>query len=374
MHFLTTLLLLFVTLPLVAQTHSPEILCKEFEKSHGFEGVVLIAQGNQVLFEQGFGYANREWQIPNSPETKFNIASISKQFTAILTLQLHEQGKLSLEGKISDYLPYYRKDTGSQITIHHLLTHRSGIPNYTSLPNVWEDSLRNHYSLKELIVRFCSHDLEFEPDSQYAYNNSGYLILAAVLEEVTGKPFAKLLRQYILKPLSLHDTGIDVRSEVIRFRATGYIKIFNTYRHGNYTYMRNLDGPGSMYTTVRDLFRYSQALFGGQILSPESQERMFTAYSYGEHWIAPYSNAYGYGIGMANIPPYHSAQPYNMVFHSGHISGFSSFMAHFTDDQLLVVMLSNIGNISTTAMNKLAIALRNAQKGLPYEMPQKTTP
>ena len=139
-----------------------------------FNGSALVAENGTVIFKKGYGMANFDWSIPNTPDTKHRIASITKQFVAMLVLQMVEKGKIKLDGKLTEYLPDYRKDTGDRVTIHHLLTHTSGIPSYTGLPYVWSDSTRNPYTTEYVIKTFCSGDLEFEPGTQYRYNNSGF--------------------------------------------------------------------------------------------------------------------------------------------------------------------------------------------------------
>jgi len=175
-----------------------------------FNGSALVAESGKVIYKKGFGLANMDWNIPNAPDTKFRIGSITKQFAAMLIMQLVEKGKIKVDGKITDYLPDYRKDTGDRVTIHHLLTHTSGIPSYTGLPGFWSDSTRNPYALEYVVKNFCSGNLEFEPGAKYVYNNTGYYLLGAIIEKVSGKPFAEVLTENILKPLQMQNTGVEV--------------------------------------------------------------------------------------------------------------------------------------------------------------------
>ncbi len=134
-----------------------------------FNGSVLVAENGKVIYKKGLGLANMEWNIPNEPDTKFRLGSITKQFTSMLVLQLVEQGRLKLDGKVTDYLPDYRKDTGEKVTIHHLLTHTSGVPNYTAQPRFFEDVSRNPFTVEDFIRKYASGDLEFEPGSKFNY-------------------------------------------------------------------------------------------------------------------------------------------------------------------------------------------------------------
>src|SRR5690349_4651879 len=157
-----------------------------YQKYDQFNGSALVAENGKVIYKGGFGLANMEWNIPNTPDTKFRLGSITKQFTATLTMQLVEQGKIKLDAKISDYLPDYRQDIGQKVTIHQLLTHTSGIPSYTSQPGFFQNVSRNPYKVDEFVKKYASGNLEFEPGSKYSYNNSGYFLLGAIIEQVTG--------------------------------------------------------------------------------------------------------------------------------------------------------------------------------------------
>ena len=197
---------------------------KKFYEYESFQGAVLVADRGEVIYRQAFGQANREWSVPNTVDTRFNIASLSKQFTAVAVLQLVDEGKIHPDSTIAAYLPYYRSDIGQRVNVHQLLTHQSGIPNYTSLPYVWSDSLANRYTKHNLIRKFGSGELEFRPGTQFRYNNTGYLLLSAIIEAVGGEPFDTLLTHRVLRPAHLQHTGIDDRTQLVSQRAYGYDK------------------------------------------------------------------------------------------------------------------------------------------------------
>jgi len=370
--------LLLVALPSLngfAQDKSA-LLDELFTKYHrfeNFEGAVLVAENGKVLYKNAFGLANREWEIPNSTDTKFSLASISKQFTAALVLLLAEEGKIHLDSSLSHYYPNYRADVGQKVTIHQLLTHTSGIPNYTSLPDVWSDSLVIRYATDELVKKFGSMDLEFEPGSQYQYNNTGYFLLSVIIEKVTGQPFEQVLQEKILTPLAMHNTGIDDRSTIIKQRAQGYIRNLEGFMNASPMYMKNLQGVGNMYATVEDLFRWNQALYGGEILATKSLRLMTQAHAPENNgWIPPFSSSYGYGLGVASITSEKDDFPaLQMYFHSGHISGFSGFMGYFPKDGHTIILLSNLGGVSTARMNEITQEAKHILYDLPYEMPQR---
>jgi len=226
-----------------------------------FNGSVLVAENGKVIYKKGHGLANMEWGIPNTPDTKFRLGSITKQFTAALILQLAQQGKIKLDGKLSDYLPAYRKDTGEKVTIHQLLNHTSGIPSYTSMAHFMQDVSRQPFGVDDFVKRFASNDLQFEPGSKFAYNNSGYFLLGAIIEKVTGQTYEQALKARILDPLGMKNTGYDHFGNIIEKRASGYEKGPDGYRNAGYLDMSIPYAAGSMYSTVEDLYLWDQALY-----------------------------------------------------------------------------------------------------------------
>src|ERR1041385_1514912 len=229
-----------------------------YQKYGQFNGSALVADNGKVIYRKGVGLANMEWGIPNTPDTKFRLGSITKQFTSMLILQLVEQGKIKLDAKLSDYLPDYRKDTGEKVTIHNLLTHTSGIPSYTGLPNFFQDVSRNPYKVADFVKKYASGDLEFEPGSKFSYSNSGYFILGAIIERVTGKPYEQVLKENIFDPAGMKNTGYDHHDTIIPKRASGYVKTGNGYINAPYLDMSIPYAAGSLYSTVEDLYLWDQ--------------------------------------------------------------------------------------------------------------------
>ncbi len=255
-----------------------------------FNGTALVAENGKIIYKSAFGMANMEWAIPNTPDTKFRLASITKQFTAALTLQLVEQGKLKIDGKITDYLPDYRKDVGDKVTIHHLLTHTSGIPSYTSQPGFFENVSRNPYKVADFVKKYTSGELEFEPGSKYSYNNSGYFLLGAIIEKVTGKTYEQALKEYILDPAGMKNSGYDRHDTLISKRAAAYAKTENGYNNAAYLDMSIPYAAGSLYSTVDDLYLWDQALYADKLLSAASKELMYK----------PFLDNYAYGWNVTN--------------------------------------------------------------------------
>lgn len=329
------LLLSLLTSSLFAQDYKEQIddLMQKYYDYNLFNGTILVADDGEVIIKEGYGFANMEWEVPNTPDTKFRIGSISKQFTATIIMQLVEEGIIDLNGKITDYLPDYRKDTGDIITIHQLLNHTSGILPYTSLPNVWSDSLRIRYDEDYFIRNFHSEDLEFEPGSQFAYNNTGYYLLAVIAEEVTGKEIGELLKERILDPVGMMDSGSEDTDEVIKKKAYGYIEGIDGYSVDPPFFMLNAKGAGHMYSTVEDMLKWDQALYLDDVLSETSKEKMFT----------PYLANYGYGWGIFNLPLGDEGDSIKAISHSGGIYGFSTFFVRFPEEKKTIVIFNNTG-------------------------------
>ncbi len=319
----------------VAQNSVKKIdaLIKAYYDYGQFNGSVLVAENGKVIYQKGFGMADMEWDIPNRTDTKFRIGSVTKQFTATLILQLVDQGKVKLDGKLSDYLPYYRKDTGDKVTIHQLLNHTSGIPSYTSLPEFFKEVSRDPYAPEEFIKKFASGNLEFEPGTKYSYNNSGYFLLGAIIEQVTGKTYETVLTGKILAPLGMTNTGYDNHAPILKKRAAGYEKALDGFINAPYLDMSLPYAAGSLYSTVEDLFKWEQSLYGDTIISAESKKKMFT----------PGLSDYGYGFVIADRPVGKSEQKTKYIQHGGGINGFNCLLTRVVDKRQTVIVLDNVG-------------------------------
>jgi CubicO group peptidase (beta-lactamase class C family) len=328
-----------------------------------FNGTVLVAENGKIIYKKGFGLADMEWNIPNKPDIKFRLGSITKQFTSMLVLQLVEEGKLSLEGKLSEYLPYYREDTGKKVTIHHLLTHTSGIPSYTNLPNFEREISRNPYAVEEFVKKFCSGNLEFEPGAKFSYNNSGYFLLGAVIEKITGKTYEKVLEERIFKPLEMKSSGYDHYAAIMPGRAAGYEQSLDGYSNSPYLDMSLPYAAGSLYSTVEDLYIWDQALYTDRLLSAKMKELLFQP-----HVQTP-GGAYGYGwaVGKKKLPQ--SKREVSFVAHGGGINGFSSLIERYVDDKHLIVLLNNTGG---TNLGEMSTSISRILYGEPYDPPKKS--
>jgi CubicO group peptidase (beta-lactamase class C family) len=332
-----------------------------YNKYGEFNGSALVSDNSKVIFEKGYGLANMEWNVPNTPDTKFRLGSITKQFTATLILQLAEQGKIKLDGKVVDYLPDYRKDTGSRVTIHNLLSHTSGIPNYTALPGFFQNVSRNPFTVGDFIKKYASGDLDFEPGSKFTYSNTNYFLLGAIIEKVTGKPYEQVLKENIFDPLGMKNSGYDHWATIIGKRATGYSKTPRGYQTAPYLDMSIPYAAGSLYSTVEDLYLWDQALYTDKILSAKSRELMFK----------PNLNHYGYGFVMTNATlaaPNKLAVP--VIQHNGGINGFSTVIVRMVNDNRLIVLLDNTER--GEYLDRMVLGIMSILYDQPYDMPKRS--
>ena len=328
-----------------------------------FNGSVLVAEDGEVVYKNGFGKANMEWDIPNESDTKHRLGSITKQFTAVLILQLVEEGKLKLDDPVSTYLPDYPKASGDKVNLHQLLTHSSGIPNYTSFPNFFNEHSRNPYKSVEFIGKFQDLDLEFEPGEKFAYSNSGYFLLGVIIEKVTGKSYEENLQERIFDPLNMKDSGFDHHEVILKKRASGYQKRGDSYSNAPYLDMSIPYAAGSLYSTVEDLYLWDRALAANKLLSKENKDLMFVGH------ISSGNGAYGYGWGTNKMAMGASQDSLVVVGHGGGINGFNTLIDRVPANQDLIVLLNNTGGTNLGEMSRNIFKILNDQ---PYDLPQRS--
>ncbi|WP_297512147.1 serine hydrolase [uncultured Caulobacter sp.] len=293
-------------------------------KAGRFSGAVLVAKDGVAVLREGVGLANREWDIPNAPDTKFRLGSITKQFTAVAIMQLVEAGKLSVDDPISKYYAD-APPAWSKITLKHLLTHTSGIPSYTGIPGFFDKDGRLPLKPEDIVKLTRDKPLEFEPGSKFAYDNSGYILLGYVIEKVSGQTYADYVTQHLLQPLGLKNTGYDVTTQILAKRASGYQSTRGGLRNAEYLDMSLPYAAGSLYSTVDDLLAWDRALTSGKLLTEASRKALWT----------DYGNKYGYGwvIGEQSGHP--------RINHGGGINGFATALNRYPADGLVTVVLSN---------------------------------
>jgi CubicO group peptidase (beta-lactamase class C family) len=316
-----------------------------------FNGTVLLARNGKVVFEKGYGMANFEWDIPNSPSTKFRLGSITKQFTSMAIMQLSERGLLNVQDPIGKYLPDYPKPVADRVTIHHLLTHSSGIPSFTGLPS-YEPNMPMKVTVAQMIDRFKNLPLEFEPGSTFKYDNSGYFLLGAIIEKVSGKPYDAFLQENIFKPLGMRDTGYDWSSVVLKNRASGYTRGPAGLDNAPYLDMGQPYAAGSLYSTVDDLLIWDQALYTEKLVKSASLDQIF------HPWIAAGPmGQYGYGWGVSVVKGHRN------IAHGGGINGFNTYISRFPDDHAVFIWLRNVIAPASPTMNQDLAAILLGEKG-----------
>lgn len=321
-----------------------------------FSGTVLLAEKGQPLVAKGYGYANVEWQIPNTPQTKFRIGSVTKQFTAMLIMQLRERGKVKLEDSVCAYVTPC-PDTWTPVTIHHLLTHTSGIPTYTGIPE-WRKVNMMPKTIEEMIAFFRDLPLEWVPGDKYAYNNSGYFLLGVVIEKAAGKKYEAALQEMILTPLGMKATGYDWPGTILPRRASGYQGRGAGKINAPALDMQQPYAAGSLYSTVEDLLIWDQALDTNTLLPEAAKTIMWT----------PFKDGYAYGWGIR--PPSPATFGHRQVAHSGGINGFSSMIIRVPDTNVTAIVLSN--NVAAPA-SPIARDLLAIYYGQPYQVPAPKT-
>jgi len=314
-----------------------------------FTGAVLVARDGVPLFRRGYGMANYELGVPSSPSNAYVLASLAKQFTAMAIMQLREQGKLAVTDPICKYL----KDCPAawrRITIRHLLTHSSGIPNFSSLPD-WDENLgRRTYRHGELVALFRDLPLQFVPGEKFKYSNSGYYLLALLIQQISAKPYAQVLGEGIFTPLGMTHTVYHDGRGLIPGMATGYYSRGTSFVNAPLSDPTSSLGGGAIVSTVGDLLRWDQALYGDRLLPRAAREEMFT----------PVIGGYGYGwridekFGRRRIE------------HSGDERGFSTYIARFPADRVTVIVLSNS---ERTSAGKAGTNLAAITFGAPYTRP-----
>jgi CubicO group peptidase (beta-lactamase class C family) len=318
-------------------------------RAEAFSGAVLVARRGGFVWAKGYGMADYENRVPNTSKTKFRIGSLTKQFTAAAVLLLQERGKLSVEDSVCKHVEPC-PEAWQPVRIHHLLSHTSGVPNFTSFPDYLK-TMGNPSPPAETVKRFRDLPLEFAPGEGWKYSNSGYVLLGHVVERASGQSYEAFLAENVFKPLKMESTGYEGPRPDAKERAKGYaFTAGDPPRPAAHIDMTLPHAAGALYSTVEDLHKWSESLDAERVLRKSSLEAMFK----------PVRNdyAYGWGVGRAGTRLRHS--------HAGGINGFASYIARFPDDGLTVIVLANneAAPSGRVARDLSAIAL-----GERYEVP-----
>ncbi|MBC7828562.1 MAG: serine hydrolase [Chitinophagaceae bacterium] len=321
-----------------------------YNRDNLFNGSVLVAQKENILLQKGYGWKNIHDSSLNDANTIFQIGSVTKQFTAAIILQLQEQKKLSIEDSVSKYFQGFPH--GGKITVRHLVTHTSGLYNYTKDTVFMKNDAVKFITRDKMLSLFRDKPLDFEPGSSFSYSNSGYVLLGYIIEQVTGKSYFRVVRENIFKPLRMDHSGFNFASLNDTDKATGYFLL---------TPKANMPAPvvdssvahaaGAIYTTVGDLYKWDRALYNGKLINDASMQVAFT----------PNKGNYAYGWVID------SAWNKKVAYHTGGIFGFSSIIARVLDDQTCIILFDNHGSPS---LEKMAEGLNAIVQGKPYELPK----
>lgn len=323
-----------VTYSCVAQGKKEKLdeLMKTYHQFNMFDGSVLVAENGKVIYKNAFGMANREWDIPNTTDTKFMIGSVSKPITSILMLIQVQKGLISLDKTISDYIPEYSKKNGSRITIRQLLSHSSGIPNYDIIKDFFPRISRQNVTREDYMKLYMDSTLVFEPGTSYYYSSWGYFTLGYIMERVTGKTYAQLMKEDIFDKLDMKDSGSYYHTQIVKKRATGYDYTLGGFTSADFRDQSNTMGTGDLYSTVEDLFKLHIGISNNTLLNKKLTDEMFTP------GIRPWR--YGFGWFNQNF----KYTPKDSVFanyHLGMTEGFLSFLVRIPSTNSLVVFLCN---------------------------------
>lgn len=329
-----------------------EAVMSEIYKPGEPGAAIIIRRGGKTIFRKGYGLADLELGVKVEPDMIFRLGSITKQFTAVAVLMLAEQGKLSLQDEIGKYLPAF--PTGDkQVTIEHLLTHTSGIKSYTNMEE-WLAMWRKDMTPQEIIDLSKGKPLEFNPGERWNYNNTGYVMLGAIIEKVSGQTYEEFIKTHIFTPLGMNHSHYGSSERVIPRRIPGYQKGNDGIINAPYLSMTQPYAAGSLLSSVDDLAVWNDAVFSGKLLKKEWLDKAFTSY----RLAGGESTGYGYGWFISGL------RGHRCIEHGGGINGFTSYAMAFPDDHLYIAVLTNSA-IADRAPEPRALRIAELVLGLP---------
>ena len=327
-------------------------IMKTYHNYNMFDGSVLVAENGKVIYKSAFGLANREWNIPNTTDTKFMIGSVSKPLTAVLTLIQVQKGIISLDSTVSKYLTAFFSKPSGKVTIRQLLSHTSGVPNYDIIKDFFPRISRQNFTREEYIKIFMDYSLAFEPTTKYNYSSWGYFTLGYILEKVTGKTYANLMKEDIFDKLGMNSSGSYFHTQIVNKRASGYDYSFGGYASADFRDQSNTMGTGDIYSTVEDMLKFETALSKNTLLNSTITNEMFK----------PGMRPAQYGFGWFNkMFKYSPTDSVASNFHLGMTEGFLSFMVRIPSTNCMVIILCNssptdffgiVGNLTKVLFNK----------------------
>lgn len=337
--------LLFAASPLLAASPTPErtrpavleSFIEAFAHQHDFSGTIRVQEGSAATYDRSFGLADRAFNVPADSTTRYRIASITKLFTSVLVLQLRDEGKLDLNGTIKKYLPDYGGEGGDEITIHQLLNHTSGLPQYDNVSSYQEafkngvEPYQKPIAPEELLKRCCNGKLSEKPGAKFNYNNADYFVLGRIIEKLSTKTYERALTDRILGPLGLKDTGMLHWDAIIDRLAPTYFFRDDTKTLINDmpVYYENWYAAAGMYSTVTDLLTFADALYGGRLIKPDSLAKLLT----------PGLDEYGYGLWSYTFT--RDDKKYKVAKRPGSVMGVNTVLYRLLDQNSTIIILAN---------------------------------
>jgi CubicO group peptidase (beta-lactamase class C family) len=300
---------------------------------------VALVKENHLIHCQGYGLANLEWEQPVTPHTVFGLGSLTKPFTATAMMLLEKQGKLHLDDSIQTYLPEY-PDSRYTVTLMHLLTHTSGLPNFVTQPEFWEQHAAVKTSVEEVIALFKDLPFDFEPGTRYSYSNSGYVLLGRILERRLDMSYADAIQQLIFHPLGMTHSYYLSPEPIIPSRASGYAHTEQGYQHARFITAAVKYAAGGLGSTLEDLLLWDAALREERLLDRLTQDRMYTPVQL----VDGHQEHYGLGWAMGHYRQHH------FICHAGGVPGFSSFFGRFPEEDVTIIVLSNRDGFDASAL------------------------
>ena len=349
-HVLLLVVSLLLHQSVLAQSTTPESFLAAYTKEHNFNGSILIQKDGAVSYAKSFGLANIPFKVPNTNQTKYKIASITKLFTSVLILQLHEQGKIDLNKPIATYLPDYAGEGADKVTLHQLLNHTSGLANFDTVKDL-DTALKSGipvyqtpYTSDQLLARFCSGKLANVPGKVFDYNNADYIVLGKIIERLYSDTYERVLRDRILQPLKMENTGMLHQGDILDGLADTYFfrPDLKAMVNDLPVYPENWYAAGGMYSTVDDVLTFSNALFRAKLLKKETLALMTT----------PGLDDYGYGLWAYDTKV--NGKKHRVVKRPGQIMGAQTQLYRFLDEDVTIIILSNTG---TTDLDELVAEL-----------------
>lgn len=305
------------------------------QSSFPYNGVILLFDRSGIRYQRALGYANFELQAPVRMNTKFRIASVSKQFAGLLAWKLVEQGSLNMEAPIATYVPRLQGATAGRITMRQLLTHTSGLPANKYIWEYAELQRPGAFSTADLFDRLARDTVHFEPGTRYEYCNTCYVVAAGVMEQITATPYPELLRRRLLDPLGMHDTGLDSLAQLLPNRAYPYEREYGRgLRPAKPCDPAAVSAAAGMYSTAEDLYRWGRALFFSDSLLGPALRRQF---------LTPALEGYAYGLMIRDKRLDRQGFRVPVIEHDGLIDGARAFLTYLPEKDLVVILLSNFG-------------------------------